>query len=678
MNLTFLNPFLLFGLAAVAVPILVHRITQKKLVVRRFSAVRLILQSQRTTARPQKLRHLLLLALRILAVAALVTLAARPVLTRPGLVSLPREGARVLILDNSLSMGYRDGFGERFDTAKRAARELLNGFEGRAALISTAESGDGGGGVGPLAYARRDFAWLTPEETLDALESLSLTFGRGEPGSAFASAYREVKGLRVPAQIIFLSDMARSDLEGLDVDRLGSVTDAEVAFLRIGGPGRDPNLSVKEVTLPDGGVVTGVPARLEVRVSNFSDRDANTLVRLSLSGVKVDQKSIGVKAGRDAIAVFELVVEKPGWTNGQVALSGDGLASDDVYYFPINVWKKTKVLVVDGDPKMSLKTSESFFLASALRPIGSEESPFLTRIASESEAERMDYGSYDAVLLLNVAKPDFTLLASVLETGKPVFLFVGDRVLPDVYNSFSLAPWRIGELKGLGGRSGGAARVALSGSPRGELPRFLSGLENSLEGAVVRAYFEVTGAGERLLSLDNRDPLMVAEEAGRSKLYLFASSADLDWNDLPLNAAYLPLMQRLVRDAAGVGGGSLPAPAVFGRRFEGKDFEGSLVRQTAGPEGGPGIYRSLGPRGELRRGLNTPHEESDLAKIGENELKKKFGGIDVKVTDYREGGLKDRPGGRKEMWPYLLGYLLCLLALETALANRIFGFGRRP
>ena len=128
MSLAFFNPLFLFGLAAAILPILIHRITQKKIVKREFSAVRLLLQSQRVKARPQRLKHLLLLALRILAVATLAFMMARPVLVRPGFASLLKNGADVLILDNSLSMGYVEDRGRRYEAAKKAAREALEGF----------------------------------------------------------------------------------------------------------------------------------------------------------------------------------------------------------------------------------------------------------------------------------------------------------------------------------------------------------------------------------------------------------------------------------------------------------------------------------------------------------------------------------------------------------------------
>ena len=650
MSLTFFNPLFLFGLAAAILPILIHRITQKKVGVRKFSAVRLLLQSQRITARPQRLKHLLLLALRILAVATIVFMMARPVLVRPGFASLLRGGAQVVILDNSLSMGYREDRGQRYDVAKRAAKEALVGFGGQVALIPTV-SPQGG-------QASR---WMKPEEALRELEAIPLSFGRGNPASTFTSAYQQLKDLRIPKQILILSDMARNDWEGLDLAQLGIISDADVIFLRMGGPGRDANFCIKDVSLAEGEMVAGVPTRLEVTVSNLSDQARTTLVQITLSGTKVDQKSIDLKPGKDGKVFFDLLVEKPGWIDGEVTLSTDRLPSDDVFYFPLRVRDKVKVLVVDGDPKTSLRASESYFLASVLRPGGLEGSPFLTRVITESEMARMDLRSYDTIFLLNVARPDLSRLASFLEMGRPVFLFLGDRIVPEAYNRFSLAPWQIRERIDLSER---AEKMTHMDSSRGT-PTFLTRLEDSLKSASFRTYFKVEGTGKNLLTLRNRDPLLVETDAGRSKLFMFASSADLDWNDLPLKAAYLPLVQGLVKEAVGLTGTSLPAGIRFGEplREEGRPL------QMKGPQGGPGIFQFRLPIGELRRGVNTPYEESDLAKVAEDELKKRFGAIDVTVLEYKERGLKDLHGGRKELWPPLLGFLLAVLALEMIVAN---------
>ena len=650
MNLTFVNPFLLFGLAAVTLPILIHRIAKKRPVVRKFSAVRLLLQSQQITAKPQRLKHLLLLALRILAVTAMVFMMARPVLVRPGIAAFPEEGARVLILDNSSSMGYHEDRGQRYEIAKKAMQEALKDFEGRVVLIPTAGK-----------QAAQGSAWIKPQEALQAIDSLPLSFGRGNPASALDSGYQQLKNLKIPKQILIVSDMARSDWENLDLTRLGTIPEADVIFLRVGAADRDPNFRIKNVRLPDDEVVAGVPTRLEVMVSNLSDQAGTRQVEIYLEDRKIDQKSIALASGQDGTVYFELLVDKPGWQDGEIKLSPDRLALDDVLYFTVKVFDKVKVLVIDGDPRTSLKASESYFLLGALNPGALERSPFRTSVITAGEMDRADLRSYDAIFLLNVARPDFSRLASFLEKGSPVLFFLGDRIVPEVYNRFSLIPWQIQARTDLGE----SAETIRPGASSAETLGFLTDLADNLKRASIKTYFRVEGTAKPLLVLGNQDPFLVQAVAGKTRIFLFASSADLAWNDLPLTAAWLPLLQGLVKNAVGMTQISVDAEIQFGEPFSEKE----PPIQTKGPRGGPGIYQFRLPAGEVRQAVNASAEESDLAKISEDELKKKFGAIDLKVVEYAQNGFNGRRGGRKELWPALLGLLLSVLALEMILAN---------
>jgi len=654
MNLTFLNPLFLFGLAAGIIPILIHRLTQRKAIPRKFSAVRLLLQSQRVTAEPQRLKHLLLLCLRILAVLGIVFMMARPVLTRSGIGVLQSEGAKVIILDNSLSMGFREQGGERYDLAKKAAKEALRGFEGQVAIIPTVDVQTG-------QTAAKKVQWIKTEEALKELETLPLSFGRGDPASSLSLAYQRLKDLKTSKQILILSDMARGDWESLDLSKLGVVTDAEVTFLRIGGKDRDPNFCVKSVSLTEGEAVKGAPSRLEVVVSNLSEKPEITLIQLYLSGIKVDQKSIDPKAGEDGKVYFELFLEKPNWIDGEIRLSGDRLPSDDIFYFPLKVREKVKVLIVDGDPRTSLKASESYYLINALRPGGLESSPFLVRVITEAEVASVNLRPFDAIFLLNAAKPYPSRLASFLELGRPVFIFLGDRASPEEYNAFTLLPWRIGELRDFGQKP---ERISQIDPGHDALKSLFRGNE-SLKSASFGRYFKVEGSTRNLLTLGNQDPLLVEAETGKSRLFLFTSSADLDWNDLPLKAAYLPLIQGLLKEAIGLTGSSLPAGLRVGEPLK----EQVRPVQIKGAHGEPGIYQFSLPSGDVRRGVNPAYEESDLAKIAEEELQKKFGAIAVKVIEYQEGKLKDLQTGRKELWPFLLAFLMVVLAVEMGLAN---------
>ena len=111
----------------------------------------------------------------------------------------------------------------------------------------------------------------------------------------------------------------------------------------------------------------------------------------------------------------------------------------------------------------------------------------------------------------------------------------------------------------------------------------------------------------------------------------------------------------------------MPEGMTFGEPFN----EDVRPVQIKGPEGGTGIYQFYLTDGEMRRGVNIPHAESNLSKLGEDELRKKFGSIDVKVVDYKHGSLKNLQGGRRELWPVLLLLLFIVLAFEMILANGI-------
>ncbi|MEW6672293.1 MAG: VWA domain-containing protein [Thermodesulfobacteriota bacterium] len=655
MNLTFFNPFLLAGLAAAILPILIHRITRKKAVIRKFSAVRLLMQSQLITARPQRLKHLLLLALRILAVAALVFMMARPVLVRPGLAALPDNGARVLILDNSLSMGFREDRGQRFELARKAVRGALKDFGGRVALIPTVRT-----------PKETEAHWQTSAAALKTLQEIPLSFGRGDMVSAFARAYRQMENLKIPRQILVFSDMVRSDWEELNAGRVGVVSDAEIIFLRIGGAGRDPNFRIKTVSLAAGDITAGVPTALAATVSNLSGGDASIHAELLLNGKKTDQKRIDLKPGADGSVMFDILIENPGWVDGEIKLAGDRLAVDDSFYFPLKVNDKTKVLIVDGDPTVSLKESESFYLSNALRPGGPEAASFLVRVISENELRQTDLQPFDILCLLNVARPDFSRPAAFLQAGRPVMMFLGDRVVPEWYNQFGLAPWQI---QGQISRNTGAEKATGIHEIEAVLP-FPAALQNNLKSASFYSYFRVDGAGKALLTLKDRDPLLLGANAGKSRLFLFTSSADLDWNDLPLKAAYVPLIQGLVKEAAGLTGASLPAGVSWGETFGG---DGRPI-QTKGVDGGPGIYHFRRSGSEFRIGVQIPPGESDLVKLTAAELKKKFGPMDVQIMEDQEDSFEKRQGGRRELWPLLLGFLLAVLAVEMILADGILSF----
>ena len=184
----FLNPLLLWGLLAAAVPVAIHLLNRRRHRTIQWAAMQFLLRATRESRGKKKLRHLLILTCRALAVAALVAAAARPVIS--GLIGWGGGtiDTVVLVLDRSASMESRPGDGlqqrrqlvlEKVRTAMKslgAARlVLIDSASGRPQEIPSPDT------LAELASTSgTDTAADFPTLLTRAAEFLETTTGRSE------------------------------------------------------------------------------------------------------------------------------------------------------------------------------------------------------------------------------------------------------------------------------------------------------------------------------------------------------------------------------------------------------------------------------------------------------------------------------------------------------------------
>ncbi|HZJ72193.1 MAG TPA: BatA and WFA domain-containing protein, partial [Planctomycetota bacterium] len=122
--MNFLNPFFLFGLAAAAIPIVIHLFTRRQPREVRFSSLEFLSEVHQSEIRRLKLRQWLLLLLRALAVAALAMAMARPAL-RGSAGGGDAATTVVVLVDRSGSMGADGARGPILVDARRAVEDLF-------------------------------------------------------------------------------------------------------------------------------------------------------------------------------------------------------------------------------------------------------------------------------------------------------------------------------------------------------------------------------------------------------------------------------------------------------------------------------------------------------------------------------------------------------------------------
>src|SRR5437764_4165211 len=126
--MTLLSPLLAWGMLLGAIPLIIHLLNRRRFRRVEWAPMRYLKLTIQRNRRRIQLEELLLLLLRIALPVFLFVYLARPVVSPTGLEQWLGSGGRssqVVLIDDSLSMGYTAGEASAFQRAQQAAAALL-------------------------------------------------------------------------------------------------------------------------------------------------------------------------------------------------------------------------------------------------------------------------------------------------------------------------------------------------------------------------------------------------------------------------------------------------------------------------------------------------------------------------------------------------------------------------
>ena len=260
--MAFLNPLILFGLAAAAIPLIIHLFNFRKPKRVDFSSLAFLRELEKRTMRRVRIKQWLLLLLRTLAIVCLVLAFARPTKTSvwEGVFGERSPTAMAVVIDNSLSMTMRDVQGAYLDQAKALAAALVQGAQpgDELFIIPTAREYD----AGPMDFASREAA-------LDAVEELEVHAGAETASSAVSRAASLLEGATNPVREIFLiSDLQTATF--VDLAQAVVPEDIQLTLMPLGE--RDhTNTAVTEVEIVSRIIEASQPVQLSAGIGRFGD-----------------------------------------------------------------------------------------------------------------------------------------------------------------------------------------------------------------------------------------------------------------------------------------------------------------------------------------------------------------------------------------------------------------------
>jgi hypothetical protein len=709
--MTFLSPILLSGLVLASVPVIIHLLNRRRFRVVEWGPMKYLKLTIKTNRRRMRIEQLVLLAVRTLVVVVLILAVARPVLSATGMGSwLGSRGrtARLIVVDDSLSMGYQAADRRAaLDVAKDAARELVKGIKAQDSLtlITTSAPDE------PLV---KDALLDDPSKATGPIAALAPSDARGDWAATLAAVDRHLATTAFPTREVVLVTDLRREGWGAEVTAVANRWAAQspsvnVKVIDVGTRATD-NLTVTGFEQQDPVALPGAAVNLMATIRN----DEPTPLAASQALLTIDGETRPVilpdlAPGSTTRVPLTVTLQAAGQHPLLLRLPGDALPADDGRWLNVNVRPSLQVTLVDGEPGARPFEGETDFLALSFT-VGSVPWRVTRQIDAEWLAGRDDEA--DVLVLANVASltPERVgaLEQLVREQGTGLMIFAGEQVDPQLYNDrlfkdgTGLLPARL--EKASDEPVTGLVVESLDDSPLAALGK----IAPAALGRIVAKRFMVAepppaskADSVRVLARWNDPegrPAVVEKKLGRGRVLLWTITADRQWSDWPIDPTYVLAVRSAAMAVArpdGREGQATAGEPIRHRLPAGEqaaeprvlapgaaEAEVASVETSDGAAGvsivhprtaRAGVYAlkwkdATGAERAHTVAVNPHKAESDLTPITDAELADLMGNLEVPIIHYT-GGETNLAGQGREIWKTLAIALLCLAAVETALAT---------
>jgi hypothetical protein len=675
----FLAPWFLAGLAALGVPVFVHLLRKHVTTPRRVSSLMFFERGIQSSTRHQRLRYLLLFALRSALLVLVVFAFAEPFVRRPAAGT--RDHELLIVLDDSFSMQA----GRRLADAKQQALALLAAKPSsqKAQVIAL------GGQIEMLTQPIADKAQLR-----SALESIQPQDGHANFGELGRSIRTMAETAQRPIDLHLFSDMQRTAMPANFAEMI-LPPNATLVLHDVAKGAASPNWTVERVSAP---VELADPkdlkrSRVQAVVAGFGTPAAEKTVSLVVNGKAIATRKVNVPADGRTVVEFAPIDVGYGFNKREVRIEGgDVLPADDASLFVIHRSDPERVLFVHA----SNDSRSAPYFGAALSAAGA--GTFLLQSVIAEQTTDLDPSKFSFVVL-----SDAGTLPSIFEHTLTQYVAKGGGVLITLGTNAglrALIPLWGTDVKEVHdyARMGAAATVSQVDFTHPALAQERPGRDNGGWAEAKFFYAASVDPGQARVAarLSDGTPLLLDKQSGEGHVLLFTSGLENLTNNLPLHPLFVAFIDKSARYLSGherLGGSQLvdsfvqlrfaAAPAGEVANVEVIDPGGrrplslseARTAQTLRLQRA-GFYQVRFANGrDAVIGVNPDRRESDLRPIPQDVQQlwsgNNAGGVPVETTV-----LDDVKYRRVNLWWYVMLLTLVVALAEATLASRYMGTQR--
>jgi hypothetical protein len=521
----FVYPAFLWALFALAIPVIIHLFNFRKYKTFYFSSLNFIQHVDQQTRSTQKLKHLLVLIARLLALAALIIGFAQPYLPVKNNGTEGGKPVMAIYIDNSFSMTAKGTEGELLSEAREMARKLIKKAPVDTRILLNTNKMDGvEQRLLTKVAALQELDKITPTAIVRKLDDV-INWQKAFIENEHASIQR--LGTR---QFIFLSDFQQQSAQFKSLKK----DDKNYYYPIAVRPQKIANCFIDSVWFESPIRKINENNTLFIRVGNSGTESIQNVELHCVIDRSKRDVFLDIPANGSVTTSINYSDVTSGFKKGKITLNDAQLFWDDDFYFSYSINPTTNVLIVNGEN--ASPTVERVY----------KVEPFYNiRQLAQSACTLDAIKSADLIVLngLNELPSGFSEnLINFSKAGGTLAFFPGEKVKLTDWN----ACLQKLNLPTLGSLNSGGTKIKQLFY---EDPFFKGMFEKEkaeLNFPAVSNYYQVnsTGSSLKLIQLQNSSPLFL-RSSGIQQSFLFTSCLTPSFGTFTNNALYPSMLLRI-------------------------------------------------------------------------------------------------------------------------------------
>jgi hypothetical protein len=521
----FAYPEFLYTLIAIAIPIIIHLFNFRKFKKIYFSNVEFLKEVQQETKAKSKLKHLLILLSRILAIAFLVFAFAQPFIPALDNDLANQNNVVGIYIDNSFSMESVGENGSLLNEAKTKAIELVSSYRATDKFILITNNFNAG-----------DQRLLSNEEAIDKIEEVAISSNSRKLSTIYSRNRDAINTSEINNKSFYLlSDFQKStaDFKNIKADTLINSYIIPIKASEIS------NLYVDSCWFNSPTHLLNQNEGLNIRIKNNSENELENIpIKLFINNQNIVPASFSVGANNETTITLSYRNKTKGIQQGKIELRDSPVTTDDVFYFSYSISENINILGVGNDKNEV-----------ALNSIYSTDSIFNY---SNYNVTQLDYSlikKCNLVILYNLETINSGLsnaLKSFVDNGGNLLIFPSNNINYDSYREF-LSLLSINYFTAIDTSKNKVREINLKhpvyinvfdGQPKGNLNL-----------PIVSAHYLIskgtTAFKNNILTLKDGNPFLTEYKVGNGKIYLSTVSLDKESSNFTNHALFVPTLYNI-------------------------------------------------------------------------------------------------------------------------------------